>query len=130
MAKINPLLLIAGVGVVAYFAFGGKKEQGAPAAVPTEEWEEVQYGLRFVGYDVEVTGIADTQTRAALSQFQADNGIPETGQYDPPTVEAMSVIVMAMTQKTLVDWEKVKSDHGIITIVMIEDIIKDLEAGS
>lgn len=48
-----------------------------------------QQTLTELGYDVEVDGIAGRETKSALRDFQAANGIAQTAKLDTPTVAAL-----------------------------------------
>ncbi len=50
---------------------------------------EAQQTLNDVGYNIEVDGIADEDTQTALRDFQAAQGIAQTGRLDAPTVNAL-----------------------------------------
>jgi hypothetical protein len=45
--------------------------------------------LRDLGYDLHADGIAGRETKSALRDFQAANGIAQTGSLDKPTVAAL-----------------------------------------
>lgn len=51
---------------------------------------QVQQAMKLLGYfDGDVTGLHDEETTAALKEMQRDLGVPETGQYDEATDEAL-----------------------------------------
>jgi len=48
--------------------------------------------LQQAGYYTEaITGSLDVQTRAALANYQRDQGLPVTGAIDQPTVQALGL---------------------------------------
>ena len=55
---------------------------------------KTQNALRQKGYDLEVTGIMDRKTKAALTKFQKDNGLPTTGGINGAmlTLKALGVV--------------------------------------
>jgi peptidoglycan hydrolase-like protein with peptidoglycan-binding domain len=53
--------------------------------------EDIQRTLQDVGYGVRRTGKLDDQTRGAISRFQRDRGLPETGALDGRTASQLGV---------------------------------------
>jgi peptidoglycan hydrolase-like protein with peptidoglycan-binding domain len=48
--------------------------------------------LQDTGYYLgSITGSLDTETRAALANFQRDYGLPITGAIDEPTIETLGL---------------------------------------
>jgi len=60
--------------------------------LPDETIANVQLALQQAGYYSEpVTGSLDVQTRAALANYQRDQGLPVTGSIDQPTVQSLGL---------------------------------------
>ncbi len=60
--------------------------------LPDETIANVQLALQQAGYYSEpVTGSLDVQTRAALANYQRDQGLPVTGAIDQPTVQSLGL---------------------------------------
>jgi hypothetical protein len=60
--------------------------------LPDETIANVQVALQQAGYYAEqVTGSLDVQTRAALANYQRDQGLPVTGAIDQPTVQSLGL---------------------------------------
>jgi len=60
--------------------------------LPDETIANVQVALQQAGYYTwEVTGSLDVQTRAALANYQRDQGLPVTGAIDQPTVQSLGL---------------------------------------
>ena len=63
----------------------------ATASMQPEQIRMVQRALQERGYQVEPTGAWDTNTGAALAQFQTASGLPATGRWDGDTSRALGV---------------------------------------
>jgi hypothetical protein len=60
--------------------------------LPDEVIANVQVALQDAGYYLgSITGSLDTDTRAALANFQRDYGLPITGAIDEPTIETLGL---------------------------------------
>ena len=60
--------------------------------LPDETIANVQVALQQAGYYTEpITGSLDVQTRAALANYQRDQGLPVTGAIDQPTVQSLGL---------------------------------------
>jgi hypothetical protein len=60
--------------------------------LPDEVIANVQVALQDTGYYLgSITGSLDTETRAALANFQRDYGLPITGAIDEPTIETLGL---------------------------------------
>ena len=60
--------------------------------LPDETIANVQVALQQAGYYSEaITGSLDVQTRAALANYQRDQGLPVTGAIDQPTVQSLGL---------------------------------------
>ena len=60
--------------------------------LPDETIANVQVALQQAGYYAgEVTGSLDVETRAALANYQRDQGLPVTGAIDQPTVQSLGL---------------------------------------
>jgi len=60
--------------------------------LPDETIANVQVALQQAGYYAgPVTGSLDVQTRAALANYQRDQGLPVTGAIDQPTVQSLGL---------------------------------------
>ncbi|PYL63759.1 MAG: hypothetical protein DMF25_09470 [Verrucomicrobia bacterium] len=60
--------------------------------LPDETIANVQVALQQEGYYTgPVTGSLDVQTRAALANYQRDQGLPVTGAIDQPTVQSLGL---------------------------------------
>jgi peptidoglycan hydrolase-like protein with peptidoglycan-binding domain len=60
--------------------------------LPDETIANVQVALQQAGYYTEaITGSLDVQTRAALANYQRDQGLPITGAIDQPTVQSLGL---------------------------------------
>ena len=60
--------------------------------LPDETIANVQVALQQAGYYTgEVTGSLDVHTRAALANYQRDQGLPVTGAIDQPTVQSLGL---------------------------------------
>lgn len=53
--------------------------------------QDVQSALSSRGYDLQVDGIMGPNTKSALTRFQRDQGIPETGRMDTETMRALNL---------------------------------------
>lgn len=53
--------------------------------------KDIQAALSSRGYDLQVDGVMGPNTKNALTRFQRDQGIPETGRMDTRTVRALSL---------------------------------------
>jgi hypothetical protein len=73
-------------------AAGGVVHQAAPD-MSKDEIKDLQRKLRRLGYASvgNPDGVPGTKLAGALSQFQAHEGLPVTGQYDAATRDAMAV---------------------------------------
>ncbi|WP_221930957.1 peptidoglycan-binding protein [Telmatospirillum sp. J64-1] len=74
---------------------GGQQQTGQVSgqqqALHPEMVSQVQAQLQQQGYNVgPIDGIWGPQTRSALMQFQADRGLPVTGQLEPQTLASIS----------------------------------------
>ena len=77
---------------------GLAKEMAAPRhETPTASsqfnlYKAAQRALRDAGYDLgDVDGLWGTRSKAALAEFQADNGLAPTGLVSPETVEKLGI---------------------------------------
>jgi hypothetical protein len=60
--------------------------------LPDETIANVQVALQQAGYYSEpITGSLDVQTRAALANYQRDQGLPVTGAIDQPTAQSLGL---------------------------------------
>jgi hypothetical protein len=60
--------------------------------LPDEVIANVQVALRDAGYYFgPITGSLDVETRAALANYQRDQGLPITGAIDQPTIETLGL---------------------------------------
>ena len=60
--------------------------------LPDETIANVQVALQQAGYYTgPITGSLDVQTRAALANYQRDQGLPVTGAIDQPTVQSLGL---------------------------------------
>ena len=60
--------------------------------LPDETIANVQVTLQQAGYyEGSITGSLDVQTRAALANYQRDQGLPITGAIDQPTVQSLGL---------------------------------------
>jgi Putative peptidoglycan binding domain len=60
--------------------------------LPDETIANVQVALQQAGYYAgSITGSLDVQTRAALANYQRDQGLPVTGAIDQPTVQSLGL---------------------------------------
>ena len=64
----------------------------------------VQRSLNEHGYPVELTGIYDQRTRAAVTGFQRSRGIETTGDMDPATARALGFDPSEVTPTREEDW--------------------------
>jgi hypothetical protein len=64
----------------------------------------VQRSLNEHGYPVELTGIYDQRTRAAVTGFQRSHGIETTGDMDPATAHALGLDPSEVTPTREEDW--------------------------
>ena len=64
----------------------------APRPAANDGVKRAQEALNLAGYDVgKPDGVAGTRTVAALRKFQADKGVPVTGQFDAATLGALGL---------------------------------------
>jgi photosystem II stability/assembly factor-like uncharacterized protein len=64
----------------------------AARPTPNDSVKRAQESLNLAGYDVgKPDGVAGTRTVAALRKYQADKGIPVTGQFDAATLGALGL---------------------------------------
>ncbi len=65
---------------------------GYPASdLSPEQVRLVQRALADRGYPVDLTGVFDARTQAALSQFQRARGLPAKGTLDHNTLETLGI---------------------------------------
>jgi peptidoglycan hydrolase-like protein with peptidoglycan-binding domain len=63
------------------------------AALPAERIIRIQAGLKAFGNDaIEIDGVIGAQTKAAIHEFQALFGLPETGEADEAVYAKMKEI--------------------------------------
>ena len=74
----------------AYYAYDGPI-YGYNDLPPDQVIANVQAALQEQGYDVEVDGLLGPQTRAALANYQRDQGLYETAAIDQPTLESLGM---------------------------------------
>ena len=68
-------------------------ETTASIPTPSPVVEKVQAGLRSFGNEhIEIDGLSGAKTRAAIREFQALFGLPETGEADAPLLAKMKEI--------------------------------------
>lgn len=88
-----------------------KKVNGVdtPAAREAKEiWSDRQVALAFLGYDAgEYDGEPTEATRIAIKEFQGDHGIPQTGEWNQETAEAMKKA--GLTKLKDMAWEQIRS---------------------
>lgn len=70
-------------------ASGGNVDAMKAEARATTDVKKAQKALAARGYDIEEDGIAGPETSKAIRQFQAENGLHQTGSLDAATVEAL-----------------------------------------
>jgi peptidoglycan hydrolase-like protein with peptidoglycan-binding domain len=82
----------------------GASSSGRPAATPVSQKPnapvqptnlvlQIQRGLSNIAYaDVEVDGVAGTQTKAAIRRFQRHYRLPETGEPDELVLKKLKSI--------------------------------------
>jgi hypothetical protein len=75
------------------YLFPEKAHPGQPSleAVPGQNpVREAQIALRNAGFDPgEIDGVMGVRTRAALREFQASHGLPQTGRLDTTTQQQL-----------------------------------------
>jgi peptidoglycan hydrolase-like protein with peptidoglycan-binding domain len=64
---------------------------GSTASYSPAQTALVQRSLNEHGYPVELTGVYDKRTRAAVTGFQRSLGIEATGDMDPATARALGL---------------------------------------
>src|SRR5262249_20929327 len=70
----------------------GVNPRTAAAGIPPERVTEIQKALIKAGYlDGPTTGQYDDKTIDAMKEFQADNGLPETGAVSAPALKKLGV---------------------------------------
>lgn len=52
---------------------------------------DAQTALSDRGYDLSVDGVVGPETRTAIKRFQAENGIPQSGELDTATLNALNI---------------------------------------
>jgi len=76
-----------------FYHYGGNVSNAAPAAPAgpgRAVVKEMQENLNSLGYNVGTPdGLAGKKTRAAVSTFQKDYGLPENGQLNPGTIKLL-----------------------------------------
>jgi murein L,D-transpeptidase YcbB/YkuD len=71
---------------------GSVNPRAAAAGIPPERVTEIQKALIKAGYlDGPTTGQYDDKTIDAMKEFQADNGLPETGAVSAPALKKLGV---------------------------------------
>ena len=64
-------------------------ETGSASLHTRQSVMDAQQALVNQGFSISVDGVSGPQTRNALRQFQARQGLPETGTLDNATMEAL-----------------------------------------
>jgi peptidoglycan hydrolase-like protein with peptidoglycan-binding domain len=77
---------------------------GSTASYTTAQARLVQRSLNEHGYPVELTGVYDERTRAAVTGFQRSHGMDATGDMDPATARALGLDPTAVTPTRDEDW--------------------------
>lgn len=77
-----------------FYHYGGNASAAKPVAAPAGPGravvKEMQGNLNALGYNVGTPdGLAGKKTRAAVSAFQKDYGLPENGQLNPGTIKLL-----------------------------------------
>lgn len=77
-----------------FYHYGGNARTATPAAAPAGPSravvKEMQEKLNSLGYNTGTPdGLAGKKTRAAVSAFQKDYGLPENGQLNPGTIKLL-----------------------------------------
>ena len=81
------------------------KEESPPSAdsvlQPVHDWLEAQVELSRRGFSCgSIDGVRGAQSAAALSAFQCNEGLPETGELDKATCAALQLSEPALTRHT------------------------------
>jgi Putative peptidoglycan binding domain len=75
-----------------YYVYDGPIYAAIVAEVPDQIITDVQAALQDLGYyDDGVDGILGEMTREAITAYQADNGLYQTGAIDQPTLESLGL---------------------------------------
>lgn len=70
----------------------GNPESTVGGATPSRDTiKDAQRALSANGFSVTSDGVAGPRTQSAIRQFQAKNGLPQTGQLDTATMSALNV---------------------------------------
>ena len=76
-----------------YYRHGGsssRRQGGGSSGLTRSTVRQMQSMLASLGYDVGTPdGFAGNQTKAAVSAFQTDHGLPVTGSFDPATMRTI-----------------------------------------
>jgi peptidoglycan hydrolase-like protein with peptidoglycan-binding domain len=81
----------------------------APAAVGDETTLMIQQNLAALGYDVNPSGVADTKTAIAISQYQAENDLPVTGETSPQLAGILAAKASAQNSEPDVSEEELRA---------------------
>ena len=103
MATRTTVALIAGLAVSCATTSRGAL-YGSTASYTPAQTHLVQRSLNEHGYPVELTGIYDQRTRAAVTGFQRSRGIETTGDMDPATARALGFDPSEVTPTREEDW--------------------------
>jgi peptidoglycan hydrolase-like protein with peptidoglycan-binding domain len=91
--------LLAGLAALAACAHEGAAgpapataaAEAAQVPLSPEQVRLVQRSLADRGFAVDLTGVLDDRTHAALADFQRARGLPTTGTLNTPTVDALGI---------------------------------------
>ena len=76
----------------AYYAYDGPIYTGSEQMDPGQTVANIQSALQQQGfYQGEIDGIFGPQTRAALAEYQQQQGLEPTGAIDEPTIESLNM---------------------------------------
>jgi len=81
----------------------------APSAVGDDVTLMIQQNLAALGYDVNPSGVADTKTAIAISQYQAENDMPVTGESSPQLAGILAAKASARNSEPEVSEEELRA---------------------